>query len=145
MFSVRKFEPTDMFAVIKLASETLTERYNPSIFNYFYETFPAGFLVAAIGSKIIGFIIGAEISSTKVRILMISVSKNYRRKKIGKTLLEKIEKIILNKGINEIDLEVRTRNTSAIKFYQKNGYVIEDKIENYYQNGDNAYIMKKIF
>jgi len=145
MFSVRTFQPKDMFSVIKIASETLTERYNPTIFNYFYETFPEYFVVAESAHKIIGFIIGAEINSTKIKILMLSVSKNYRRKKVGNTLLNEFEKMILKKGINDIELEVRTKNKTAIKFYQKNGYKIEDKMENYYQNGENAYIMRKIF
>jgi len=56
--SIRKFQPNDMFPVIKLASETLTENYNPSLFNYFYETFPEGFLVAEKFHKIVGFILG---------------------------------------------------------------------------------------
>jgi len=143
MFSVRKFEPNDMFSVIKLASETLTEKYNPTIFNYFYETFREYFLVAESAHKIISFIIGAEINSSKIKILMLSVSKKYRRKKVGNTILKELEKIILKKGINDIELEVRTKNNTAIKFYQKNGYKIKNKMGNYYQNGENAYIMRK--
>ena len=56
VFKVRLFKPTDMFSVIKLASETLPERYNPSLFNYFYETFSHGFIIAERAHKIIGFI-----------------------------------------------------------------------------------------
>ena len=56
MFTIREFHPTDMFSVIKLASDTLPERYNPSLFTYFYETFPKGFLIAETGLKIIGFL-----------------------------------------------------------------------------------------
>lgn len=134
-----------MFAVIRLASETLTEQYNPNIFNYFYESFPELLLVATIGHKITGFIIGAEVNSNKAKILMLSVSKKYRRKKIGNNLLNKFEQNISRNNINEIELEVRTRNKTAIKFYQKNGYKIDEKIERYYQNGDNAYIMRKYF
>ncbi|UCH71422.1 MAG: hypothetical protein JSW62_03215, partial [Thermoplasmatales archaeon] len=60
MFTIRKFQPNDMFSTIKLASETLTEHYNPSLFNYFYEIFPNGFIVAEKNRKIIGFIIGVK-------------------------------------------------------------------------------------
>ncbi len=87
MLEIRIFKPTDMFSVIKLASDTLTERYNPSLFNYFYETFPKGFIVAEIAHKIIGFLIGVKINQEKAKILMLSVSENYRKQNIGSELL----------------------------------------------------------
>ncbi len=145
MYIIRKFEPKDMFAVIKLASNTLTEKYNPAIFNYFYETYPDLFIVAELGKKIIGFIIGIKINTQMSKILMLTVSEKYRKKNIASSLLNQFENTILKEGINEIELEVKTLNKNAIKFYQKKGYTIEEKISNYYQNNENAFIMKKYF
>jgi len=85
-----------MFPVIKLASETLPEQYNPSLFNYFYETFPQGFLVAEQFHKIVGFIVGVKTSTDIARILMLAVSEPQRRQGIG-TLL-------LNQLLKELDL-----------------------------------------
>ncbi len=145
MYEIKKFEPTDMFSVIKLASDTLTEKYHPSIFNYFYETFPKGFIVCKIGQKIVGFIIGIKVNSKKAKILMLSVSEYHRKKRIGQSLLYSFENEIKKIGINDIELEVRIKNKKAIKFYQKHGYKIEEKIKDYYQNSEDAYIMKKYY
>jgi len=145
VYIIRKFEPKDMFAVIKLASDTLTEKYNPAIFNYFYETYPDLFIVSELGKKIIGFIIGIKINKKISKILMLTVSEKYRKKNIASSLLNQFENTILKEGVNEIELEVRTLNKNAIKFYQKKGYIIKEKISNYYQNNENAFIMKKYF
>jgi len=132
-----------MFAVIKLASDALPERYNSSLFNYFYETFPKGFIVAESAHKIIGFIIGVKINPETSKILMLSVSELHRKQNIGSALLTRFLEEILTENIKHIELEVRTDNKKAIKFYQKHGFKIIGKITEFYQNGENAYTMAK--
>jgi ribosomal-protein-alanine acetyltransferase len=142
---IRKFQPPDMFSVIKLASETLTERYNPSLFNYFYETFPEGFIVAEKAHKIIGFLIGAKINPELAKILMLSISKFYRKQNIGTELLNQFFKEMYIENIKKIELEVRIKNKIAIKFYQKHGFKIKEKHRKFYQSGEDAYNMIKEF
>jgi len=143
VIKIRKFQPNDMFPVIKLASETLTENYNPSIFNYFYETFPQGFIVAEKHHKIIGFIVGVPINNQTAKILMLSIIESQRRQNIGSELLKEfIIETTLN-NLKKIELEVRIDNNKAIKFYQKNGFKIIEKIKNFYQNQEDAYTMRK--
>jgi len=144
VYTVRIFQPTDMFPVIKLASETLTERYNPSLFNYFYEVFNQGFLVAEKHHKIVGFIVGVKTSSESVRILMIAVSEKQRRLNIGSALLNNFLRKILIQNINHVELEVKKSNNGAIEFYQKNKFVIVDTIPKFYQNGEDAFTMRLI-
>ena len=133
-----------MFPVIKLASEILTERYNPSLFNYFYETFPSGFWVAEKLHKIVGFIVGVKISSEAARILMLAVAEKQRRQGIGFALLNHFLKEIFTQNIKHVELEVRTSSNQAIKFYQKHGFDIIDTISKFYQNGEDAYIMRRV-
>lgn len=143
MFEIRQVQPQDIFSVIKIAYESLPERYNPLIFNFFYESFPQGFLVAEKNKKLIGFIIVAKTSNKTVRIPMIAVRKGYRRNGIGSALINKLfEKLILQ-NFQLIDLEVKTNNKPAIKFYKKHGFKISEKISNFYQTGEDAYIMKR--
>ena len=143
MIKVRKFQPNDMFSVIKLASETLTENYSSSLFNYFCETFPQGFIVAEKHHKIIGFIVGMPTSLENARILMLSISEAQRRQNIGSELLKQFLIEAAQQNIENIELEVRTDNTKAIKFYEKHGFKIIDKLPKFYQNEEDAYTMKK--
>jgi ribosomal-protein-alanine N-acetyltransferase len=142
VLTIRQFQPADTFKVIKLASITLTEQYNPTLFSFFYETYPQGFLVAEQNHKIIGFLIGIKLKTNKTKILMISVEPTYQRQKIGESLLNEFIKITTKENIEIIELEVRTDNKKAIKFYEKNGFKIIEKIYKFYQNNENAYTMR---
>lgn len=141
MYTIRKFEPSDMFLVIKLVSETLPERYNPSLFNYFYETFPQGLIVAEKAHKIVGFIVGVKINPNTAKILMLSVSESHRNQNIGSALLNTFLKDILKENVYRVELEVRVDNEKAIKFYQKHGFKIIGKIKGFYKNGEDAFTM----
>ena len=142
MLEIRSFQPTDTFKVIKLASITLTEQYNPTLFSFFYETYPQGFLVAEKNHKIIGFLIGLKLKIDKTKILMISVEPTYQRQKIGERLLNEFIKITIKEKIKVIELEVRIDNKKAIKFYEKNGFKRVKKIKEFYQNREDAYTMR---
>jgi len=133
-----------MFSIVKLASETLPENYDPRIFNYFYETFPDGIWVAEKLNKLIGFIIGVKTGEEKGRILMLSVAEKNRRQNIGTALLKNLINELIKHNVRYIELEVRTDNKKAVQFYQKQGFRIVDTIKNFYQNGENAYLMTMI-
>ena len=143
MIVIRNFQPDDMFSVIKIAYESLPERYNPSIFNHFYETFPDGFIVAEKHHKIIGFIVGIKTIENIAKILMLAISKDCRRQGIGSLLINQFLKQVILHNVIHVELEVRTSNISAIDFYKKHGFETIDHIKNFYQNGEDAYIMKK--
>jgi ribosomal-protein-alanine N-acetyltransferase len=132
-----------MFAVIKLASETLTERYNPSLFNHIYETNPNEFIVAENAHKIIGFIVGIKINQKLAKILMLSVSKLHQNKRVGTELLLYFIDKLSKENIKIIELDVITYNKKAINFYKKNGFKIKEKIKEFYQNGEDAFTMAK--
>ena len=142
MEDIRKFKPTDTFRVIKLASVTLTERYNPSLFTFFYETYPEGFIVAEENHKIIGFIIGIKTTDKSSKIIMLSVDTDFQGRKIGSKLLNEFIKTSIKEKIETIDLEVQTNNLKAIQFYEKNSFKKVKKIKEFYQNKEDAYTMR---
>ncbi len=142
MIEIRKFKPIDTFKVIKLASITLTEKYNPSIFTYFYETYPQGFIVADHIHKTIGFLVGVKVSPEIAKILMFSVDPEFQGKKIGVGLLKEFIKTSIAEHTETIELEVQTNNLKAIKFYEKNGFKKVEKVKEFYQNREDAYTMR---
>ena len=144
VLTIRQVQPQDIFAVIKIAHESLPEQYSPIIFNTFYESFPQGFLIAEKNHKIIGFIVGIKTHTDTAKILMLSVNKKHRRRKIGSSLISHFIQIVISQNINIINLEVRTNNTIAIAFYKKHGFDIQEKISGFYQNGEDAYSMRHV-
>ena len=143
MLEIRRVQPQDVFSVIKIAYESLPERYNPAIFNQFYESFPEGFLIAEKLRKIIGFIVGVKTFNKTAKILMLSVNKNHRRQGIGSALITQFLKEMNLHNIKQVELEVRTTNTVAINFYKKHGFVVIETIPKFYQNGEDACAMRR--
>ena len=72
----------------------------------------------------------------------IVVDENYRRKGIGKSLIEYFFNNYLKKG-DTILLEVSENNDKAIKLYTKYGFEQINKRKKYYNDID-ALIMKKV-
>ena len=143
MLIIRKFKPDDMFAVIKIASDSLTEQYNPSLFNYFYETQPNGFIIAEKYHKIIGFIVGGKINQDTVKILMLAVAKINRMHGIGAQLLKNFLEEMITSEIRTIELEVRKNNENAVNFYKKNGFKTVEILHHFYQNGEDGLLMHR--
>lgn len=93
-----------------------------------------------------GIIIGYSLAScnnSKFHITNIAVNKECQREGIGTELMDRLEKIALDRGCTYAYLEVRTDNTAAIKMYEGLGYSIARRHELYYINGDDAYVMDK--
>ena len=140
---IRRVQPNDIFPVVALAFETLPERYNPSIFSQFYESFPEGFLVALNQEMIIGFLIGIKTTPNIGRILMLAVTDSYRKQGIGSSLLTDFINEMKQQKVTSVELAVRTSNKRALRFYQARGFLLQDLLKGFYQNGENAYSMRK--
>ena len=140
---IRTFQANDMFSVVKLASETLTESYQPPLFNFLYETCPDGFIVAEKHHQLVGFIAGFQTSKTTGRISILAIRKNERRQGIASSLLSEFLTRMKEQHIHQIELEVSTPNHTAVGFYKKHGFMVKEKVIAFYQNGDDAYIMKR--
>lgn len=144
MLTIRRIQPQDIFSVIKIAHESLPERYQPNIFNTFYESFPQGFLIALKHHKIVGFLIGVKTHDSIAKILMLSVNENHRKQGIGSALLINFLQEMLLQNIRLVNLEVRTNNKIAITFYKKHGFDIQETITGFYQNVEDAYSMRQV-
>jgi ribosomal-protein-alanine N-acetyltransferase len=95
--------------------------------------------LVSVDDKINGIIV-YNLLYDRIEIEYIIVTEEYRKNGIGSKLLLEIEK----ENINNITLEVRESNITAINFYKKNGYKIEAVRKNYYGNEDGYLMMKEI-
>lgn len=140
--AVRKFEYEDLDDIVRIAQESLEEKYTVDFFLQLWSVSPDGFLVAEKNSKVAGFIITIKPCINEIRILMLAVDRKYRGQGIGSLLLR--ETILRHPEARRIYLEVRTDNKKAIEFYRKNGFRIREKLLDFYTDGSPAYLMEKI-
>ncbi len=83
--------------------------------------------VAKENDNIVGIITGRSYYK-EIHISDLIVLEQYRNKKIGSKLIEKVEEYYKNKGFENINLT--TYDFQAPKFYQKCGFEIEFMREN---------------
>lgn len=98
----------------------------------------ANYFVYEVDGNIVAYIIFWVADNTS--ILNFGVLKEYRKQGIGSLLFDEVLKI--SEGI--ISLEVRESNANAINFYLKRGFKAVGVRENYYSNGENAYLMVRM-
>ncbi len=92
------------------------------------------FIVALDNDRVIGY----AIATVKGVIVSIAVLPEYRRRGVGKMMLEKL---LLYVATGKIKLTLRVSNLGAHRFYEHMGFVREGVIRNYYENGEDAFIM----
>ena len=98
---------------------------NPFLKNYVYivDDLPVG-------------LISYSLIYDRIELEYIWVKDEYRRIGIASKLMDKM----FDESVNNITLEVRTSNISAIGLYKKYGFKVVSTRENYY-GSDDAYLM----
>ena len=96
----------------------------------------------ADNGEIYGFITASYVLD-EVNINNVAVAEKYRKNGIGQALLERLFDIVNDFAVF-IMLEVRESNTSAIKLYEKAGFIQVGLRKNFYSNPcENAVLMTK--
>ena len=93
-------------------------------------------------NNIVGYI-GCELLVDHADITAVATDKDYLKQGIASTLLNTLEKHLQQKQIDSIFLEVRTSNIPAINLYTKLNYNKIAIRTKYYDNLEDANIMKK--
>ena len=93
------------------------------------------------GGRLIGFANGS-CAFEEGELLNIAVEEEYRRQGAAQRLFDSLKECFISKGAEKIFLEVREKNTPAVRFYEKNGFEQVGLRKNYYREpADNAVIM----
>jgi len=152
-FIIRRFKPTDLERIMYINQLCLPENYSSSFFLDLYERFPKAFVVAEENGEIIGYAmcrIERSIPSfrftslaKKGHLISIAVLPKYQHQGIGQALMQEIMKAMLDYEAKECYLEVRVTNTSAINLYKRLGFQVARTLQNYYVDGEDAYLMMK--
>ena len=131
---------------LNLIAETLETDFdnfwNYNVFKTELENGNSKYLVAKINNQIVGFA-GIIPIVDECEISNIVVHKDFRNQKIGSSLLEALIDLAISFNIKIINLEVRKSNVPAIKLYEKYGFEVCGIRKNYYNNTEDAILMKK--
>ena len=141
MIIIRKFQPPDFQWVIDIERKVFNE-HDPYLYMQFYETYHDTFIVADINGFVIGYVAGFLAQVGVGRIFSLAVDPKYQNRSVGSNLLKEIINIFRKEGATEIILEVRMDNIKAKRFYERLGFSQFGIAEKYYNDGQDARLMK---
>lgn len=77
-------------------------------------------------------------------VTSIAVMDSCRRLGLAKSLMTQLHHHLQHQGVQSCGLHVRVNNRAACRLYQDDGYEIAQIIPSYYQDGEDAYYMRKM-
>ncbi len=150
LIQLRDAKPTDLPALLALEANFPTDRLSRRQFRYHLNNRKASLRIAAghldnteyalLGYALVFF----RQNGQQARLYSIAVSPQAQGRGIGKQLLVDVINQARQRGCRYLSLEVRIDNVTAIALYEKEGFVRLGEIPGYYQDGSNAWQMKKL-
>jgi ribosomal protein S18 acetylase RimI-like enzyme len=78
-------------------------------------------------------------------VTSLAVQKDFRRLGLAKAMMTQLHYHLQHHGIDSCGLHVRTSNMAACRLYRDDGYEVDQIIKSYYQDGEDAYFMRRVF
>jgi len=138
-----KLEDLNQVVIVEKQSFPPDEVYPPLVFTTMLKLNPELFIVIDCGGVVKGYAMGFA-NSSQCHLMSIAVSPDIRGLGLGRMLLRSFEDRCRERRLTEVVLEVRVDNSVALNLYRSEGYRVEGLLLNYYPNGSNAYMMRKI-
>jgi ribosomal protein S18 acetylase RimI-like enzyme len=136
------FKKEDLGDLMDFLDENITENYDEKVFLTIQDRWSEGFLILKSSGNIVGVACGAIQVNSKLRILILALSKDFQRQGYGKKLLNMMVERSLPYGVKKVTLEAR-KDSSAILFYRKLNFSSVDVLPCYYQDGCDGIVMEK--
>ena len=131
MISIRSYQPEDEGKVLKLWDRVFPDsppHNNPVLDIRTKRTVqPELFLVAIVDDLLVGTAM-AGFDGHRGWVYYLGVDPDYRRRGIGTVLMRRVESKLAAMGCSKLNLQIRAQNAEVQAFYEKLGYLSEDRI-----------------
>jgi len=142
--SIRRFSLKDLNRIMEIESTSFdADAFSEKIFLSLHSKCSNLFIVAEISEIIAGYMVTC-IARKKGRVISIAIDPIYRHKGIGSDLANFTFNQLSASCIKTIELEVRITNSEGICFWKSLGFSPLKIISNYYLDGTDALIMRKL-
>lgn len=145
-YSIRPLTITDLEDVLRLNLRCFRngENYTKHTFSYLLnESGTLSYQAISAEGQMVGFIFVMINPEGVAHITTVGVAPEHRRRGLAGRLLEHLDYVLRAKKIDTVVLEVRVGNMTAQHLYNRHGYAVTQRIPNYYNNGEDGYLMMK--
>ena len=102
-------------------------------------------MVAEFEERIVGFMI-YELHKTRLHVLNFAVHRDFRRRGIGGSMIQKLASKLSHQRRNRILLEVRETNLPAQLFFRNSGFRAISVLRDFYEDTtEDAYLLQYIY
>lgn len=141
--TIRRMAEPDLEVVTGIEKEVFSDPWSMSAFKTDLGNELALPLVAEFENKIVGYS-NIYIVAGEVQIGNFAVAPGFRKRGVGRKLMNEIFEKAKEKECHSIFLEVRESNTAALELYKSYGFASTGKRKGYYANPrEDALLMVK--
>ena len=139
----------ELAGIMELMQEYLSEPYSIYTYRYFINNWPELCIMASSEGRLIGAVVCQleqmqidSVPTGKGYIAMLAVREEFRKKRIGSTLVSKSIQKMIEIGCEEVILEAEVTNRGALRLYSNMGFIRDRYLHRYYLNAVDAWRLK---
>lgn len=145
-YTIRPLTEKQLKEVLKLNLRCFKagENYTKYTFAYLLsEPNTLSYRIVTPNGNMVGFIFIMTHENGAGHITTIGIAPEHRRRGLGVKILQHTENALRKRDISMISLEVRVSNVAAQNLYRSLGYSIVQRLKEYYNNGEDGFLMVK--
>ena len=139
----------ELDGIMQLMQEYLSEPYSIYTYRYFINNWPELCIMASCEDKLIGAVVCQlermqtdDATTGKGYIAMLAVREEFRKRRIGSTLVSRSIEKMIEMGCEEVILEAEVTNKGALRLYSNMGFIKDRYLHRYYLNAVDAWRFK---
>lgn len=145
-YSIRPLTLDHLDQVLKLNIRCFQngDNYTKYTFDYLLnEPRTLSYRIVSETDEIVGFAFVMVKERNAGHITTIGIAPEHRRRGLAVRLLNHLEEQLKHRDVSTVMLEVRVSNTGAQELYKRSGYTIVQRINRYYSDGEDCFLMMK--
>lgn len=135
-------KPEHIDGLVKVEEECFASGFGRQTFEKELENKIAVYVTAVSDGRVCGYA-GLWNICGEADIMNVGVARDMRRRGIAEGMLRRLMKICAERGIYEVNLEVRESNAAARALYKKLGFEKVGLRRGYYGGKEDAVLMKR--
>ena len=146
VYAIRPLTDKHLDTVVRLNMRCFRngENYTRHTFNYLLtEPNTISYQVVTDTGEMVGFICAMMNRDGSAHLTTLGVAPEHRRRRLAERLIRRLEDAVRARAAATVVLEVRVSNEAAQDLYRRAGYAIVQRLERYYSNGEDGFLMIK--